>query len=161
LLVLAGVAAASTAVAARSSTSAEATRWQASALARPLGAVGGSKLEGRWKTKRATLQQLIAAGIKRKEAEALQRRVRGTPAIEFHEGVFKGLDLDTGHVVSNGTYRIAGNVVSFVFKTGVAVRLGAIYALRWNVYRDRLTFSNVPGRKSLGALTINPWTRVR
>jgi hypothetical protein len=131
------------------------------AAAAPSLAAGTSTIEGRWKTKRATLQQLLAAGFRRKDAEALAQAVRGTPALDLENGVFKGLDLSTGRVVATGTYRLTGNVIRFVFKTGVAVQLGQTYALRWSVYRDRLTFSSVPARPSLAAFTLNPWTRVR
>jgi hypothetical protein len=127
----------------------------------PSSAAGTSAIEGRWKTKRVTLQSLLDAGFRRKDAEALAHAVRGTPAIDLENGVFKGLDLNTGRVVATGTYRLTGNVIRFVFKTGVAVQLGLTYSLRWSVYRDRLTFSSVPGRPSLGAFTLNPWTRVR
>ena len=127
----------------------------------PSSALGTSAIEGRWKTKRATLQQLLDAGLTRKDAEALVHHVRGTPAIDLDDGVFKGLDLSTGRVVATGTYRLSGNVIRFVFKSGVAVHLGQSYALRWSVYRARLTFSNVPGRPPLMAFTLNPWTRVR
>jgi hypothetical protein len=124
-------------------------------------AAGTSAIEGRWKTKRVTLQSLLDAGFRRKDAEALAHAVRGTPAIDLENGMFKGLDFSTGRVVATGTYRLTGNVIRFVFKTGVAVQLGLTYSLRWSVYRDRLTFSSVPGRPSLGAFTLNPWTRVR
>lgn len=131
------------------------------AAAVPSSAAGTSTIEGRWKTKRMTLQQLLDAGFARKNALALSQRVHGTPAIDLENGVFKGLDLSNGRVVANGTYTLAGNVIRFVFKSGAAVHLGQTYWLRWSVYRDRLTFSNVPGRPSLGAFTLNPWTRVR
>lgn len=127
----------------------------------PSSGAGTSAIDGRWKTKRVTLQRLLDAGFRRKDAEALAHAVRGTPAIDLENGVFKGLDLSTGRVVATGTYRLTGNVIRFVFKTGVAVQLGLTYSLRWSVYRDRLTFSSVPGRPSLGAFTLNPWTRVR
>lgn len=127
----------------------------------PSSAAGTSAIEGRWKTKKVTLQSLLDAGFRRKDAEALAHAVRGTPAIDLENGMFKGLDLSTGRVVATGTYRLTGNVIRFVFKTGVAVQLGMTYSLRWSVYRDRLTFSSVPGRPSLGAFTLNPWTRVR
>jgi hypothetical protein len=127
----------------------------------PSSGAGTSAIDGRWKTKRVTLQRLLDAGFRRKDAEALAHAVRGTPAIDLENGVFKGLDLNTGRVVATGTYRLTGNVIRFVFKTGVAVQLGLTYSLRWSVYRDRLTFSSVPGRPSLGAFTLNPWTRVR
>ena len=123
-------------------------------------AIGTSAIEGRWKTKPATLQELVAAGLSRKNAEELARRVKGTPAIELRNGTYKGLNLDTGKVVSVGTYRVTGNIVRFIFRTGVAVHFGQPYLLHWSVYRDRLTFSDVPGRPTLGVFTLHPWTRV-
>jgi len=119
-----------------------------------------SAIEGRWKTKPATIRELVAAGLSRKDAEALARRVHGTPAIDLRNGRFKGLTLETGRVVSTGTYRVTGNVVRFIISSGVGVHLGQPYWLRWNVYRDRLTFSDVPGRPALGVFALHPWTRV-
>ena len=126
----------------------------------PTSAASASRLDGRWKTTRATLHELLAAGIARKDAVALERAAK-VPALDFHHGAFKGLDLATGRVRGTGTYRLSGDVIRLVFRTGVAVDPGTVYQLRWSVYRDRLTFSSVPGRPSLLLLTLKPWTRVR
>ena len=133
------------------------------AAAPPSSAVGVSTIEGRWKTKKATLQELLAAGVPRKIAEALARAPLKTPALDFHNGAVKGLDLDTGKLLSTGTYLLQGNTIRFVFKSGgYGVEPGKPYDLRWNVYRDRLTFSSLPGRQTiLKAFVIHPWTRVR
>jgi hypothetical protein len=56
---------------------------------------------------------------------------------------------------------VEGEVVRLVFETGVGLQLGRPYELRWNVYRDTLTFSAVPGREPLLAFLTAPYTRVR
>lgn len=124
------------------------------------GRIVSSPIEGRWKGKRWTVQELVAAGFMRKDAEALVRLVKGTPGIDLRNGRFKGLNIDTGRVVSTGTYRLSGNVVTFIFRTGAAVYFGRPYLLHWSVYRDRLTFSAVPGRPPLRAFILQPWTRI-
>jgi len=124
------------------------------------GRIVSSPIEGRWKGKRFTVQELVAAGLTRKNAEALVRLVKGTPGLDLRNGRYKGLNLDTGRVGSTGTYRLSGNVVTFIFRTGAAVDFGRPYLLHWSVYRDRLTFSAVPGRPPLRALILQPWIRV-
>jgi hypothetical protein len=121
----------------------------------------GSTIEGRWKTKKASLHELLAAGLLRKDALAFVHAPLKTPALDFHNGTYKGLDLATGRVLSTGSYKLEGDLIRFVFRRGIAVRRGVPYWMRWSVYRDRLTFSSVPDRQTLGVLTIRPWTRVR
>jgi hypothetical protein len=36
-----------------------------------------------------------------------------------------------------------------------------VYRLRWNIYRDRLTFSRLPGSDWDGVLLTNSLTRIR
>ena len=120
-----------------------------------------STIEGRWKTKKASLHELLVAGLSRKDAQAFAHAPLETPALDFRNGTYKGLDLATGRVLSTGSYKLQGDLIRFVFRRGIAVRLGVPYWLRWSVYRDRLTFSSVPGRQPLRVLTIRPWTRVR
>jgi hypothetical protein len=128
---------------------------------RALDKSAGSTLEGRWKTARATLQEMLAAGISRRNAEPLAHGPKH-PGLDFHKGAFKGLDLDTGKVHGTGTYRLAGDIIRLVFRSGISVQLGRTYWLRWSVYRDRLTFSSVRGRRNeLQLFSIKPWTRVR
>ena len=121
---------------------------------------GASPIEGLWTTPRATLQELVAAGMTHKDAATLTQHVTGNPGLELRAGVFTGLDLATNKVVATGTYRLAGNLIWFVFKSGAAVRHGFPFELKWSVYSDRLTFSRVPSRPWL-IFTIRPWTRVR
>jgi hypothetical protein len=123
-------------------------------------APGASRIEGRWKTPRRTLHELLAVGTPRASAVQLARYPRN-PGIDLHHGVYEGLDLDTGRVISVGTYRLTGNVVHFVFsRKSIAVKPGQPYALRWSIFRDRLTFSYLPGRQDLGWFVVHPFTRV-
>jgi hypothetical protein len=120
-----------------------------------------TRLDGKWKGVKETVPELVAAGFTRKDAQALLQHVHGTPVIDFENGVFKGLELETGRVVATGTYGLKGDVIRFVFRRGAAVRLGAPYYLKWSVYRDRLTFAVVPGRQPLLLFTLKPWDRLR
>jgi TRAP-type C4-dicarboxylate transport system substrate-binding protein len=119
-----------------------------------------ASLEGTWKLDRGTEQELIDAGIDPVNAAALAR-LPGTPALVFDHGRHRGLDLETGKVLSTGTYEVDGDVVRLVFASGVAVQLGRVYSLRWSVYRDSLRFEAVPGSEPLIALVLRPWSRVR
>ena len=123
--------------------------------------VGAAKspIDGRWKTTKATLDELRAAGVPPRNAELLAHGP-GTPALEFQDGTFRGLDLQTGKTAATGTYRLDGNLIRLVFRTGFAVELGTTYVLGWSLYRDRLVFSRVPGRITLQTFTLKPWTRV-
>jgi hypothetical protein len=123
-------------------------------------APGASRIEGRWKTPRRTLHELLAAGIPRGFAVQLARYPRN-PGIDLHHGVYEGLDLDTGRVISVGRYRLTGDVISLVFsRKSIAVVPGRPYALRWSIFHDRLTFSYLPGRHDLGWFVLHPFARV-
>lgn len=120
-----------------------------------------SSIEGTWRLTKPTKQELIQAGVDPKNAEALSH-LPGTPALVFEAGGrHKGIDLETGKVLSSGTYEVEGNVVRLVFESGLAVQLGRVYSLRWSVYRDTLTLSAIPGSEPLTALVLSPWKRVR
>ena len=123
-------------------------------------AASHTALEGTWKLSRGTKQELIAAGVDPPNAEALST-LPGTPALVFDEGRHRGIDLETGEVLSTGTYEVEGDVVRFVFESGVAVDFGRVYSLRWSVYRDTLTLAELPGHEPLIALVLRPWKRVR
>lgn len=125
------------------------------------GAVSQTALDGTWKLNRPTTQELIDAGIDPKNAEALSRHVPGTPAFVFDRGRFKGIDLDTGKLLSTGTYHVDADIVRLVFESGAAVQFGRVYSLRWSIYRDSLTFAPRPGSEPLIALVLRPWKRVR
>ncbi len=123
-------------------------------------ATSASSLEGTWRLSKPTEQELLAAGVDPKNAAALSR-LPGTPALVFEGGHHRGIDLETGEVLSTGTYEVEGEVVRLVFETGVAVQFGRVYSLRWSVYRDTLKLTAMPGSEPLIALVLRPWHRVR
>ena len=117
---------------------------------------GATAIEGLWQTT-WTRDELIAAGVAPKDAEAL----RGHHTAEFADGsfTFQG-DPGSGNSAT-GTYTLDGDTIRLVFATGVGLELGTPFDLRWNVYRDSLTFSAAPGREALRAFLTEPYTRVR
>jgi hypothetical protein len=56
-----------------------------------------------------------------------------------------------------------GHVATFVVQAPPPAGLvaGKRYVMRWSVYRDRLTWSAVPGRAFIGMFLAVPWTRVK
>jgi hypothetical protein len=71
-------------------------------------------------------------------------------------------NLTTGSFRTGTRFAVHGNVVAFVFSTnGPGIVRGRTYELTWSIYRDRLSFSQLPGRSVLTALPLKPWTRVR
>jgi hypothetical protein len=117
---------------------------------------GATAIEGLWETT-WTRDELIAAGVAPKDAEAF----RGHHTAEFAEGRFR-FQGDPGRDISaTGTYTLAGDIIRLVFETGIALQLGRPYELRWNIYRDSLTFSAAPGREPLVGFLTEPYTRVR
>ena len=68
-----------------------------------------------------------------------------------------------GEVTVRGTYTVRGDVVSLVLDPPVPAGYvaGHVYRLRWNIYRDTLTFSRVTGSDWDGVLLTNPLTRIR
>jgi TRAP-type C4-dicarboxylate transport system substrate-binding protein len=125
------------------------------------GCVGGkstpkadsSALDGTWQTT-WTRAGLIAEGLSPKDAEALS----GRHFAEFRHGRFR-FHGERGS--AEGTYSVDGDVIRLVFETGIALQLGRTYELEWNVYRDSLTFSAVPGSEALLAFLTAPYRRVR
>jgi len=119
-------------------------------------ATGVSALEGTWETTwiRAAL---IAEGIAPRDATALS----GHHTVEFANGRvrFQG-DPGSGKSAV-GTYTVRGDVIRFVFDTGIALQLGRPYELRWSIYREVLTFSAAAGSEPLLAFLTAPYTRVR
>jgi TRAP-type C4-dicarboxylate transport system substrate-binding protein len=122
--------------------------------------VGASALEGRWNLT-FTPDDLVAVGIPRKSLR------KDLPAIVHAIVTFapKGRYTGTanGEVTVRGTYTVRGDVVSLIFDPPVPVGYvaGHVYRLRWNVYRDTLTFSRVKGSDWDGVLLTNPLTRIR
>ena len=62
-----------------------------------------------------------------------------------------------------GRFTTSGNVATFVFSAPPPAGLIAArpYVMRWSVYRDRLTWSAVPGRAFIGMFVSVPWTRAK
>jgi len=86
----------------------------------------------------------------------------GPSLSEFRGGRIYALDAATGRLIGlRGTYTVAGDVVTFVFSHHYpGLVAGRAYVMRFTLFRDRLTWSHVPGRAGVDALTIAPWTRV-
>ena len=87
----------------------------------------------------------------------------GPSLSEFRDGRIYALDAATGRLIGlRGTYSVAGDVVTFVFSYHYPGSLvpGRAYVMRFSLFRNRLTWSHVPGRAGIDALTLAPWTRV-
>jgi hypothetical protein len=122
---------------------------------------GASALEGTWKTTPATLAELLAVpNTDRPHVLPLVLHAPKTPELIFHNGAFEGIDGATGQVLATGSYTVTRDRITFVFRRGIAVALGKPYLLGWSIFRGRLTFSPTPGRLTLAAFTVKPWTRV-
>jgi hypothetical protein len=126
----------------------------------PSGYAARPTLEGRWTTTKLTVSQLVKLGLSQKYAETLEQEVK-VPELIFGAGRIEGVDLATGKVLTSGTYNVRGDIVTIAWKTCVPTPCNpAAGQLKWSVYRDRLTFSELPGRSFLVQLTARPWTRV-
>ena len=111
----------------------------------------GSPLDGRWEF------TWTPAEVKSHGADP---KLPDRYVVEFRNGAFTRLLPPP--VVRKARFTTHGNVATFVFTvptTGVVV--GRPYVMRWSIYRDRLTWSHVPGRAGIDAFAITPWTRVR
>ena len=119
-------------------------------------AAARSPLDGRWRWTYTYDQLLHCCGKPTADAQA------GPSLSEFRDGRIYALDAATGRLIGlRGTFSVAGDVVTFVFShhyPGLAA--GRAYVMRFTLFRDRLTWSHVPGRAGIDALTIAPWTRV-
>ena len=85
--------------------------------------------------------------------------LRGSWTIEFEDGRFEIRRKEGGG--GAGTYAVDGHRIRFVWDTGVAVQRGEVFVSRWSVYRDRLSFTPIPGRTKMAGLDVEPFTRVR
>lgn len=120
-----------------------------------------SPLDGRWKqTAKPTTKELIAHGMPPTFARALAKLPVKTPAVDLHAGHVRWFDLATGKTYSTGTYVVRGDRVGFSFSTYTVKPPPGVSWLRWSVFRDRLTFSAIPGRTVLLPAVLHPWTRV-
>lgn len=138
-----------------------ATVVAAVSLAAPA-AAGTSKLDGRWRWS-WSVAELTRGG----SPPAVAKKLAGPGMVEFRDGRVYKLDPRTGRVeFLAGSFTVAGNVVTFRFRRVPGRRPppgivpGRIYQLRWSIYRDRLTWSELPGREELTAFPLEPWIRV-
>jgi TRAP-type C4-dicarboxylate transport system substrate-binding protein len=111
-------------------------------------------LQGRWKAT-LTREELRLSGASPGLADAL----RGSWTIEFEHGRFEIRREEGGG--GTGAYAVDGHTIRFVWDTGVAVQQGEVFVSRWSMYRDRLSFSPVPGRTKMAGLDVEPFIRVR
>ena len=111
-----------------------------------------SPLDGRW-TFTWTLAEL-----KRNNAST---RYAGYNLVELRNG--RLISVLPRPVRDLGRFTSSGNVGTFVFSAPppAGVIAARPYVMRWSVYRDRLTWSAVPGRASIGMFVAVPWTRIR
>ena len=121
-------------------------------------ASGGTALEGRWRltwTRKELIDVGIPAAIIPKDAPR-----SGTLIAEFEHGRYRGM-VD-GRVMTKGTYTVEGDVLNLVYEapTLPGYVAGQVYRHRWNVFRDRLTFSRVSGSDADRVLLVKPLTRV-
>ena len=122
-------------------------------------ASGGTALEGRWRLTWTRKGRLIAVGI---PAAIIPKDAprSGTLIAEFEHGRYRGT-VD-GPVMTKGTYTVEGDVLNLVYEapTLPGYVAGQVYRHRWNVFRDRLTFSRVSGSDADRVLLVKPLTRV-
>ena len=111
-------------------------------------------LQGRWKAT-LTREELRVSGASPGLADAL----RGSWTIEFEDGRFEIRREEGGG--GAGIYAVDGRSIRFVWDTGVAVQRGEVFVSRWSVYRDRLSFTPIPGRTKMAGLDVEPFTQIR
>jgi hypothetical protein len=112
------------------------------------------------------IRELIAHGMPPKIAATAPYLKK--PALDFEAGHFRVLDLASGKTIGAGSYTARDEGIRLVFTSVQSVDptvkaiVGRAWWLRWSVYRDRLTFSKMPGRdgSALIVWTIQPWTHI-
>jgi hypothetical protein len=120
-----------------------------------------SPLDGRWKIAyKATTEQLVAHGMWPSAAEALARLDVRIPAIDLRAGHARWFDLATGKTDCTGTYVVHGDVVGLAFTRCPVPAIPGVTWMRWRVFRDRVTFTPLPGRGAIVGITISSWIRV-
>jgi len=118
------------------------------------GAHAGSPIDGRWRA------EMTRAGLLRTgEVDALHAgQLQGPWTAQFADGRFEVRNERTGGR-GRGTFSVTGNVVRFVFASGVGIPPGTIAFCAESVYRDRLAFTKIPGRRCV-AWNAAAWTRL-
>jgi hypothetical protein len=138
------------AVVATAAAAAAVTVAQANARSLP-----ASPIDGRW-TATITRAGLIRTG----EVDlASAVKLYGRYTARFTDGRFQVRNGRTGHAAA-GTFTVSGKLVRFVFAYGVGLKPGDVGVCTKSIYRDRLTFTKVPGRPCR-AFNAAVWTRVR
>src|SRR5262245_27943290 len=110
-------------------------------------------LDGRW-TATITRAQLRRAGA----SATLAAKLYGSFTAVYKQGRFQFRHRGGGE--SHGTFSVRGNVARLVFQTGIGLQAGHISQCTFSVYRDRLTFKPIPGRRSL-LCDAGVWVRAR
>jgi hypothetical protein len=129
-----------------------ATEFVASPAARPLSAAA-SPIEGRWKASLTRASLLRTGNVD----PVLAAQLYGPWTAQFANGRFQARNERTGRGAS-GTFRVSGKLVRFVFATGIGLEPGDVGFCNASVYRDRLTFTRLPGRPCRWEDAV--WTRV-
>jgi TRAP-type C4-dicarboxylate transport system substrate-binding protein len=119
----------------------------------PVENADAAALQGRWSAT-LTREELLASGVAPGYADTLP----GSWTLELGDGRFAFRRREGGG--GTGTYTVRGGRIRFVWESGIGIRPDEIFESRWSVYRDRLTFSPVPGRQKLAGLDVEPWQRV-
>jgi hypothetical protein len=120
-----------------------------------------SPVDGRWRiVHKATTEELVARGMSPAAAKALGRLDIEIPAVDLHGGHARWFDLATGKTTCRGTYVVRGDRVGFAFSVCPVPPPPGVTWMRWSVFRDRVTFTALPGRSDIVAITISPWVRV-
>jgi hypothetical protein len=133
-------------------------------LAAPVGTAAGTRatrtpvervtspLDGRW-TATITRAQLRRAGA----VVTLAGKLYGSYTAVYENGRFE-FDNHRNGAVTRGTFAIRGRVARIVFFSGVAVRRGDVSECTWSIYRERLTFKPISGRRSM-LCNAGVWSR--
>ena len=124
----------------------------------PPAKAGHTALEGRWRAD-LTGGALRAAG----EPPEVIDRFRGRWQLEFRNGHWGARSLDSG-VTIGGSYTVVGHRLRETVescKPPHGCQKGSVAEDDWSVYRDRLSFTHIPGHYGTPAVTAQPWARVR
>jgi hypothetical protein len=98
-----------------------------------------------------------AADMNRAGANADARKtLLGPETCTFASGRWDGRNLSSGRR-DGGRFTVSGDVVTFMVEYG---RAGPrTVQLKFSIYRDRLSWSTIPGRAGWSLLTTTSWTR--
>jgi hypothetical protein len=115
------------------------------------GGSGRSVIDGRW------TWTWTAADMKRAGANAHDRKtLLGPETCIFADGRFEGRNLSSGRR-DGGRFTVHGSIVTLALEYGPGSR--RVVELRFSIYRDRLTWSTIPGRAGWSLFPTTPWVR--